>query len=296
MAALYQKSLTNDAPYDLIIRPLTEFVEHRHADIEFNYCIKGSRTAIVDKKHYEIKEGEILIISPGVTHEFPASRDPDRRILTGVVGSSFLKKYFSAFSNLGFRSLILDLSSESEGCALLKKSLDCIIASLTSSTVQSSMIVTGELYKICAYLLDFMVPSRSGGPVNDGGLVGIDRALQLIYYDYKKAVTVEEAAEITGYGKSNFCKIFKRTTGMTFHEALNKRRLELACRFLSETRLPIAEISEEVGFGEPKNFCRMFKSKTGLTPGAYRREQRSKPADKPQIQLAPAPSNETSAY
>ena len=282
MAVLYQKNLTNDAPYDLIIRPLTEFVEHRHADIEFNYCIKGSRTVIIDKKHYEIREGEILIISPGVPHEFPTSRDPERRILTGVVGSSFLKKYFSAFSNLSYRSLILDLNSNTEDCLLLKNSLDSIVSILASSTVQSSMIITGELYKICAYLLDVMMPTESGSPANDSGLVSIDGALQLIYYDYKKAVTVEEAAAITGYGKSNFCKIFKRTTGMTFHEALNRRRLELACRFLSETRLSIAEISDEVGFGEPKSFCRVFKSKMGLTPGDYRRTKRDK-SDKSEI-------------
>ena len=276
MAVLYQKILMNDAPYDLALRPLTEFVENRHADIEFNYCIKGSRTVIVDKKEYLIKEGEISVIAPGVPHEFPTSRDPDRLVLTGVVGSTFLKKHFSAFSNPSFRSLIIDLNSENESCILLKRSLDSVVSMLATSTVQSSLIVMGELYKICAYLLDFMASSDSKGVANDSELMSIDSALQLIYYDYKKPITVDEAAAITGYGKSNFCKIFKRTTGMTFHEALNKRRLELACGLLSETRLSVAEISDEVGFGEPKSFCRVFKSKMGITPGVFRRTAREK--------------------
>ena len=276
MAVLYQKILMNDAPYDLVVRPLTEFVEHRHADIEFNYCIKGSRTVIVDKKEYLIQEGERSVIAPGVPHEFPTSRDPERRVLTGVVGSSFLKKHFSAFSNLSFRSSIINLNSGGESCVLLKRSLDNVVSMLASSTVQSSLIVTGELYKICAYLLDVLAPADNGSVTNDIGLVSIDGALQLIYYDYKKPVTVDEAASITGYGKSNFCKIFKRITGMTFHEALNKRRIDFACRLLSETRLSVAEISDEVGFGEPKSFCRVFKSKMGVTPGVFRRTAREK--------------------
>ena len=273
---LYQKILLDDAPYDLDVRPLTRFVEHRHADIEFNYCIRGSRTIIIDKKEHEIREGEISVIAPGVSHEFPQSDDPKRLILTGVMGSSFLKKYFSAFSSANFRSSIIDLNVEDECRVRLKRSLDNIATLLASSSVQASLLITGELYKVCSYLLDAVASADIGGVSTDVGfdsLASVDGALQLIHYDYKKPVTVDEAAFATGYGKSYFCKIFKKATGMTFHEALNHHRIHIARGLLSETGLPVAEVAEEVGFGETKSFCRVFKSIEGTSPGAYRRKK-----------------------
>ncbi len=274
---LYQKILLDDAPYDLDVRPLQKFVEHRHADIEFNYCIRGSRTIIIDKKLQEIHEGEISVIAPGVSHEFPYSEDPERLVFTGVIGSSFLKKHFSAFSSSKFRSCIINLNSNEECKVLLKRSLDNIVSQLTSSTVQSTLLITGELYKVCSYLLDAVAPTDESWELNDSNLdalARVDEALQLIYYDYKKNVTVDEAAIATGYGKSYFCKIFKKATGMTFHEALNRKRIELACGLLSDTMLSVSEIAEEVGFPETKSFCRVFKSSVGLTPGAYRLKER----------------------
>ena len=274
---LYQKILMDDAPYDLQLWPLAGYVEHRHADIEFNYCIRGSREVIIDKKKYVINEGEISVIPPGVSHEFPPSDQTDRLLLTGVMGSSFLKKHFSAFSSANFHQTIIDLNSGSECCAQLKRSLDNVAAYHASSTVQSSLLVMGELYKVCAYLLDLVAPSGDEGAVNDAELEALERidaALELIYYDYKRNVSVDEAAVVSGYGKSNFCKIFKKTTGMTFHEALNRRRIELACGLLSETGLSVSEIAEEVGFDESKNFCRVFKATTGTTPRVYRRKSR----------------------
>lgn len=276
---IYQKILMNDAPYDLTTRPLIEFVEHRHADMEFNYFARGSRKVIIDKKSYEICEGQVVVIAPGASHEFPRSDDPGRLVLTGVMGTSFLKKYFSAFSSSDFRSSIIDLNSTDERKKLLKDSLDNIISLLETDTIQSSLLITGELYKICAYFLDNVTPVDMKSAKNGAGLEAlarIDGALQLIYYEYKRKVTVDEAANITGYGKSNFCRIFKNTTGMNFHEALNRRRIDIACGLLTETGLSVSEISEEVGFDEAKTFCRVFKEKEGISPGAYRRNKRNK--------------------
>ena len=43
---------------------------------------------------------------------------------------------------------------------------------------------------------------------NIHSVANIDNALELVYYHYNEKVTVDDAARLTGYGKSNFCKIF----------------------------------------------------------------------------------------
>ncbi len=269
---LYQKILTEDAPFELSMGSLSGFAEHRHADIEFNYCIKGSRESVIDKTRYVINEGEMSVIAPGVAHEFPQSDDGDRLILTGVVGASFLKKYFSVFSGAEFTSSVIDLRSDGKRTEL-RRSLDEIARLLNESSVCSSMLINGELYKVCAYLSEELRTSAdSGAEARLASVQSIDPALELIFYEYKSNISVDGAAAVTGYGKSNFCRIFKKTTGLTFHEALNKRRTRIACGLLKETELSISEIAYETGFSDAKSFCRVFKTYIGLTPGTYRKD------------------------
>ena len=53
---LYQKILTDDMPYQLMLNRLYSFGDHRHADIEFHYAVRGSFEIIVEKKEYKIND------------------------------------------------------------------------------------------------------------------------------------------------------------------------------------------------------------------------------------------------
>ena len=157
---------------------------------------------------------------------------------------------------------------------MLLEALQNMVALYEERTEKSELLLTAELYRVCACLLDEMPSAPQAQEPKAADLrtvANIERALELIYYDYRKALTVEAAAEATGYGKSNFCKIFKRITGAGFHQALNHRRVRVACGLLTETDLSIAEIATEVGFTEAKTFCRVFKEIEHATPGEYRR-------------------------
>ena len=102
----------------------------------------------------------------------------------------------------------------------------------------------------------------------------IEKALELIYDEYATNLTVERAAEVCGYGKSNFCKIFRRITGDTFHNVLNRYRITMACNLLDKTNYSVEQIATEVGFSEIKTLCRVFKSFMGMTTGEYRKKNK----------------------
>ena len=268
---LYQKILTEEQPYQLHLGRLSGFAEHRHADMEFNYCVCGSFDVIIDKRRYHVRAGEMSLIAPGVSHSFPASDGADRQVLTGVVGSSLLKRGFEQFTKCGFSDPVCRLSDR----PALREALDEMVALYGEWTEKGVLLLTAALYRVCAYLMDELSDADAAleRSANDLGIVAnIEKALELIYYDYKNDLTVEDAAAATGYGKSNFCKLFKRVTGAGFHQALNHRRVRVACGLLTQSDLSVAEIAAEVGFSEAKTFCRVFKETEGVTPGAYRRK------------------------
>jgi len=271
---LYQNIRTEVSPYQVGVGPMSGFREHRHADIEINYAIKGSFEATVNKKTYTINQGELLLISPMAAHSFPFRYTEGRQVLTLIVGVSFLKKFFSYFTHTKQDAYVINLDDASDNGKKLTSLLNETVELHEEKQEINELLVRGNIYKICAYLINI---------INDPDLresfhskemtkvANIEKALDLIYYDYANPLTVNDAAELTGYGKSNFCKIFKKITGDTFHNALNRRRVESACALLSETDLSISRISEEVGFGETKSLCRVFRLEMGMTPLEYRK-------------------------
>lgn len=274
---LYQKILTDGRPYELILSEFGVFSEHRHADIEFNYCIKGSFDIIINKKKYHVNEGELSLISPMTSHEVPDCNDEECLVLTTIVGATFLREHFGAFTKSVFSTNVLSLNEPTQTNIKLRELLDETVELYQNPTRNSNLIITGNLYKIFAFLVDELTELTESEQVEKRDLrmvANIEKALELIYHDYTKPITIEDAAIATGYGKSNFCKIFKSIVGDSFHCVLNRQRIKSSYGLLSETTMSISEIAQEVGFGEAKTFCRVFKNVAGITPGEYRKNKK----------------------
>lgn len=268
----YQRILTVSSPYAAWIRDAsTSYPEHRHADIELHYCTEGSFRITLDKREHTVHKGELLLIPPMVSHELPSQEESDGRVLTAVLGFSFLREDFAAFS--APRNSYPILSSAScaadggELFALLEETADAC----WRREPAVELLIRGNLYKIFYYLSSYPTLPQERGRTRSAPLKNIDRALDLIHREYRSPLSVEKAAAVTGYSISNFCKVFREITGDTFHNALNKYRTEIAAELLVESELSVSEISETVGFSEQKTFCRVFKALKGLSPSTFRR-------------------------
>lgn len=267
---LYQKIFTNEEPYHIGLGGLSKFPEHRHADFEFNFCIDGEFDIIIDKKNYHVKKGCTSFVPPMCAHEVP-SHEGERTVLTLIVGMSLLNKHFKDFSRTSSTPSVYDLNTD-EFKKIKELFFEC--AEIKHSTEPGAeLLMIGNIYKILAYFSKILAKSdKSRNKSSDYRAVeNIEKAIELIHYNYKEALTLEHVAELTGYSKSNFCKIFKKVVGESFHQALNRRRVECAAGLLSASNMSISDISCEVGFSEPKAFCRVFKSVWGVTPGHYRK-------------------------
>ncbi len=268
---LYQNILDESAPYRVFVASMSGFPAHRHADIEFSYCLSGEFEVILDRRPYTVHEGELLLISPMLPHEIPPSYAPERRVLTGVLGPSLLREAFSVFSERPFPHPVLRPEELCEDPAPLLAALRSAAALSSSSATPDRLSLLSALFAIASHLAAALDVPIGTGTGDLRGVAGIEPALELIWHGYRAPLTVEMAAAATGYGKSNFCKIFHTVTGESFHRALNRRRIRAACDLLKTTALPISAIAAEVGLPEPKTFSRVFREIEGCTPHEYRK-------------------------
>ena len=70
--------------------------------------------------------------------------------------------------------------------------------------------------------------------------------------------------------------MFKRQTGITVVEYINRLRIQHAYKLLQETDLSVATISRQVGFDTVIYFNRVFKKMLGETPLQARKSAREK--------------------
>lgn len=79
------------------------------------------------------------------------------------------------------------------------------------------------------------------------------------------------AAEL-GMSESRFSRFFRKATGNTFTDFVNRVRISRACQLLMDTDQQITHICYEVGFNNVANFNRRFLEIKGMTPTEFRKQ------------------------
>jgi len=265
---LYQELLLGDHPYSISLINPGVFCAHRHPELEISYCLSGFYSFAINKQPYRLNPGDFIIVNPMLSHEVLGSGGETPLLLNLKVGSSFLMEHFDLLAKATFTEYFVKDSH-----AGLTQMFDEITELKRHPTDFSEISAKGTLYKVCAYILENCVDQKASAQGSRAlqRVVNIERALQHIYVNYPQTVTIDEMASITGYSKSNFCRIFKSVTGETFHSVLNRIRVQSACTLLRDTDASIEKIAFQVGFADGKALCRVFRQITGSSPGTYRR-------------------------
>lgn len=89
--------------------------------------------------------------------------------------------------------------------------------------------------------------------------------------------TLVMSASLSGPGVAAALGLHERTLrrrlvaeGASLLELIAEARFDVARQLLQETRLPLADIADALGYAETSNFVRAFRGWTGCTPGRWR--------------------------
>lgn len=126
-----------------------------------------------------------------------------------------------------------------------------------------------ELVTVCNLLVSEIA---SGGDsetgVND---LTILRMKSLINEFYNTGITLDEIAARMNMTPEYLGTKFHREMGVSFKTYIRDVRINKAKELLRTTSLKMFEISEQVGYTDPKYFSKVFKETTGQLPADYRK-------------------------
>ncbi|MEL6605012.1 MAG: AraC family transcriptional regulator [Cyanobacteria bacterium J06614_10] len=98
----------------------------------------------------------------------------------------------------------------------------------------------------------------------------IGPTLNYIHNNLDKPLKVPTLAKSAGLSQSHFCRVFKKSVGLSPYRYILSQRIHKAKRLLSETDLDLSEISFRCGFYDQSHFIFQFRRFTGTTPKNYR--------------------------
>lgn len=87
----------------------------------------------------------------------------------------------------------------------------------------------------------------------------------------QEQISLEDLCHISCVSASKLTSLFKDIEQMTPMQYVRERRMERACKLLTETDDSLSEISAAVGFMRQGSFSEAFKERFGITPHRYRK-------------------------
>jgi transcriptional regulator GlxA family with amidase domain len=82
---------------------------------------------------------------------------------------------------------------------------------------------------------------------------------------------IDKIASEACLSRAHFFKLFQQDTSLTPNLFANVLRLEKAIEGLTQSRVPLITLSENLGFSAQSHFTRFFQQHVGAMPSQYRK-------------------------
>lgn len=254
-----------------------DMTSHGHEFFELVYVVKGSAVHTLNGTAEKLKEGDYFIMDYGSLHSYSESED------------------FTLINCIFLPEIIDDTLN---GCRTLDELLHgCLIRYYTSIPGKTPVnrIFHDEdgriKHLIMGMMEEYQQKQEGYAEVFRSRLIeilivtlrkGFDASqrrprhravLEVISYvgrNYQSYINLGMFCEEYHYNLSYISRIFRRETGLSFREYLQKVRVEKGCELLAGSDLRIGEIAQAVGYEDKKFFNQIFKKIVKMTPREYR--------------------------
>lgn len=130
-----------------------------------------------------------------------------------------------------------------------------------STLTQMQDFVSGLVKDVSRLLKDIKTDGRNNT---------IKKIKNIVNEDYSQPLSMKYVADKMYLNHIYLGQIFKKETGISLNDYINKVRINKAKKLLKESNAMVYEIAEQVGFSDPQYFSTVFKKNTGISPKEYR--------------------------
>lgn len=223
-----------------------------------SYTLSGGGVLFYNDRTYHLRKNEGFIIDCRKYHEYYTSGDSWEHIdlhIDGIPAELLYKEFIKS-----------DVYTFSVPENSYKDLVDNILSAYTTVSTHRKVYCHCAITALINYLL------KAAEQTSESNIP--DTYKYLIKYmesNYNSSLTLEQLAEFSCLSKYHMSREFKKFTGYSPIEYINRLRMQHAGLLLSQTSMTIEEICAEVGIETPSNFTYLFKKSTGMAPSTFRK-------------------------
>jgi AraC-like DNA-binding protein len=235
-----------------------------HENLEIQFCQSGSGTVLLDGRKYAFNQGDIAVANTNVIHYTSTQKVLVYDAL--IVGTDFCDLMGLDFKQIIIQPLVRDQSIFRAFSALKEAYLD--------------LSIPYRIPRINKLLLDLLIGLSEKYRVQNDGSVGnskdderIRLAIICSREHYKERISLDDISRAVYCDKYTLCKEFKKHTGQTVFENLNRFRCIKALDCLTNGTT-VAEAAAYCGFDNLSFFTKTFKKYIGGLPSDYKSKKK----------------------
>ena len=254
---------------------LSEVELHHHDFYEVYFFLSGSVTYTIESRQYQLKPGDILLISPLELHQpmIQSGKEVYERVVLWV-NSGYLKRLSSLESDL---TACFDLNSPRHANLLrldavsvrrLQDMADALIDEKANHhfgwDLNSRALLTRIFVELNRQLLEapdgFEMPGEPDGVVPE--------VLRYINENFNNEISLDSLSEHFFVSKYHLSREFKRLVGTSVYRYIIQKRLIMAKQKMLSGLNP-TDVYCNCGFGDYANFYRAFRAEYGISPKEF---------------------------
>lgn len=245
---------------------------HWHNHFEWIYITQGSFRVQVGAEFKDVSKGDIIFVNRKELHSaFPNSSESELYAI--VYNQAFLidgeldrvkRDYLVPLLN---HELDMPFFFEKSAYQLaeLQNCLEKMIKAFSDKRSGHEILVKAYLLEAIAHAFQVAEVSPKIDKQTNKNTV-IEPILYHISNHFDQPISVKQAAELCNLSPNYFCYVFKKATGYTLKEYINRLRISEAERLLYSNQYSIQQIAYLVGFSNSTYFGRTFKKFKQKTP------------------------------
>lgn len=248
---------------------------HSHVGYEIYLFHEGSGYFLIEENIYPLEGNDMILISSLESHKSsPKLQTPSTRsaihFLPELLEPEIRERFLSVFDRSNPHRHIRMSGERLRHFDYLLHRLHEEYARLNTGDFLAMRIYLNEMLLEIHRLVfngdDHEMESIARNTINPK----IEEAVKYLSKHFNSEISLEKLAQDLYINPYYLCHLFKKTIGLTITDFLNQTRIHHAKRLLTNTKMPITEISESVGFNSFSYFGRAFKKIVGTTPRNYR--------------------------
>jgi AraC family transcriptional regulator of arabinose operon len=236
----------------------------RRRDIPINQaiivlCTRGSGWYRFDGEISPVHAGQVMIVPPGLRHEYGAeANDPWTLWWLHVAGSNLA----DLLSAIGFSmtAAVQDVNDVSKAVSLIDETITAMERDLTPVNMLEA---TGASWHLLCLLANHSKPGQSRSELING-------IREFLWQHPETNMAVRELADRVHLSVPHFAALFRDQVGVPIRQYHIQSRMARARDLLDTTDLSVSAIAEKIGYGDPHYFSRQFHVIHHLAPLKYR--------------------------